>query len=157
VDGNRRNILISVPPVYPRSNNRHRSLLPLFEQTKIVLSAYCTRTIYDGTTTDFVQDFIEQEYIAFPVLQHDDMLDALSGICDEKELQLRWPQTDLQRVQRQANLPGSYHLPTDGNGTPMSHVERHRAIMTGRRTGGCRQPRGRPQESGVGANGTGWK
>ena len=93
MDGNRRNILISVPPVYPRSNNRHRSLLPLFEQAKIVLSAYCTRTIYDGTTTDFVQDFIEQEYIAFPVLQHDDMLDALSGICDEKELQLRWPQS----------------------------------------------------------------
>ena len=120
--------------------------MPLFEQAKIVLLPYCTRTTYDGTTTDLVQDFIEQEYSAFPVLQHDDMLDALSRICDEKELQLRWSQTYLQRVQRQANLPGSYHLPTDGNGTPMSHVERHRAIMAGRRTGGHRQPRARPQE-----------
>jgi hypothetical protein len=43
------------------------------------------------------------------------MLDALSRICDEKELGLHWPQTDLQRSQRQANLPPSY-LPTDGNG-----------------------------------------
>ena len=67
--------------------------MPLFEQAKIVLLSYCTRTTYDGTTTDLVQDFIEQEYSAFPVLQHDDMLDALSRICDEKELQLRWPQS----------------------------------------------------------------
>ena len=40
------------------------------------------------------EDFIEQEYTAFPVSQHDDMLD---------ELHLHWPQTDLQRAQRQAN------------------------------------------------------
>src|SRR5262249_14581437 len=53
-------------------------------------------------------NFIEQEYTAFPVSQHDDMLDALSRICDEKELQLRWPQTDIQRAQRRANLPLSY-------------------------------------------------
>jgi len=50
------------------------------------------------------------------------MLDALSRICDEKELGLHWPQTDLQRVQRQDNLPRSY-LPTDGNGRTMSHVD----------------------------------
>jgi hypothetical protein len=84
------------------------------------------------------------------------MLDALSRICDEKELGLPWPQTDLQRAQRQANLPPSY-LPTGSNGMPMSHVERHRAKMAGRGTGGHRQPRGRPQESGVWAKGTGWK
>ena len=58
----------------------------------------------------------------FPVSQHDDMLDALSRICDEKELGLHWPQTDLQRVQRPDNLPRSY-LPTDGNGRTMSHVD----------------------------------
>jgi len=84
------------------------------------------------------------------------MLDALSRICDEKELQLRWPQTDIQRAQHKANLPRSY-LPADGNGAPMSHVERHRAIMAGRRTGGHQQPRGRPQESGIWAKGTGFE
>jgi hypothetical protein len=73
------------------------------------------RTRNDGTTTDLIQDFAEQEYTAFPVSQHDDMLDALSRICDEKELGLHWPQTDLQRAQRQSNLPPSY-LPTGGNG-----------------------------------------
>ena len=81
------------------------------------------------------------------------MLDALSRICDEKELQLRWPQTDMQRAQRRANLPPSY---LDGNGMPMSHIERHRAKMAGRSTGGHPQPRARPQESGIWAK-PGWK
>jgi hypothetical protein len=82
------------------------------------------------------------------------MLDALSRICDEKELGLHWPQINLQRAQRQADRPNSYI--SDGN-APMSHVERHRAKMAGRRTGGFRQPRGRSQESGVWAKGTGWR
>jgi predicted phage terminase large subunit-like protein len=71
--------------------DRIKRLMPLFEQAKIVLLPYCNRTIYDGTTTDLVRDFIEEEYTAFPVSQHDDMLDALSRICDDKELGLRWP------------------------------------------------------------------
>src|SRR5690348_14400817 len=82
--------------------DRIKRLMPLFEQGKIILLPHCRRTIYDGTTPDLVQDFIEQEYTAFPVSQHDDMLDALSRICGEKELGLHWPQTDLQRAQRQA-------------------------------------------------------
>jgi hypothetical protein len=103
---------------------RIRRLMPLFEQAKIVLLPYWLRNIYDWTTADLVQDIIKQEYTAFPVSQHDDMLDALSRMCDEKELGLHWPQTDLQRAQRQTNLPPSY-LPTGSNGTPMSRVERH--------------------------------
>jgi hypothetical protein len=46
---------------------RIRRLMPLFEQAKIVLLPYCNRTVYDGTTTDLIQDFIEPEYTAFPV------------------------------------------------------------------------------------------
>jgi len=83
------------------------------------------------------------------------MLDALSRICDEKELGLRWPQTDLQRAQRQADRPTSYI--SDGNGAPMSHVERHRAKMAGRWAGGFRQRRARPQERGIWAKGSNWK
>jgi hypothetical protein len=40
--------------------------MPLFEQAKIVLLPDCWRTRYDGTTTDLVQDFIEQEYTGLP-------------------------------------------------------------------------------------------
>jgi len=69
---------------------------------------YCNRTIYDGTTTDLIQDFVEQENTAFPVSQHDDMLDALSRSATRKKLGLHWPQTDLQRAQRQADRPISY-------------------------------------------------
>jgi hypothetical protein len=125
--------------------------MPLFEQGKIVLLSYCRRTLYDGTTTDLVQDFIEQEFTAFPVSQHDDMLDALSRICDEKELGLHWPQTDLQRAQRQADRPSSY----TGGGNATSMWQRHKAKISGRGTG--QRPGPRPQESGVWAKGTGWK
>ena len=34
--------------------DRIRRLMPLFEQAKTVLLPYCTRTIYDGSTTDLV-------------------------------------------------------------------------------------------------------
>jgi hypothetical protein len=60
-------------------------------QSKFILLPYCNRTLYDGSTRDLVYDFVEQEYTAFPVSRHDDMLDALSRICDDKELGLRWP------------------------------------------------------------------
>jgi predicted phage terminase large subunit-like protein len=133
--------------------DRIKRLMPLFEQGKIVLLPYCRRTLYDGTTTDLVQDFIEQEYTAFPVSQHDDMLDALSRICDEKELQLRWPQTDMQRAQRRANQPSSY-LHSSGNGAPRSAWQRHNDKLSGRNST-RRSPR--PQESGIWAKNPGWK
>ena len=40
---------------------------------------------------DLVHDFVEEEFAAFPVGLHDDMLDALSRIC-EPDLSLVWPQ-----------------------------------------------------------------
>jgi hypothetical protein len=131
--------------------DRIKRLMPLFEQAKIFLLPYCNRTIYDGTTTDLVQDFIEQEYTAFPSSNHDDMLDALSRICDEKGLGLRWPQTDIQRAQRRADLPQSYL----GNAT--TSVQRYRDAMANRSTGGHRRPAARPQERGIWAKNPGWK
>jgi hypothetical protein len=40
-----------------------------------------------------VQDFVKQEYRAFPVASHDDMLDALARIFDD-EMLIAWPQAN---------------------------------------------------------------
>lgn len=63
-------------------NDRIRKLIPLFEQGRIYLPDYCLKTNYEGTTTDLVKEFIDQEYMAFPVPIHDDMLDCLARIMD---------------------------------------------------------------------------
>jgi predicted phage terminase large subunit-like protein len=130
--------------------DRIRRLVPLFEQAKIILLPYCNRTIYNGTTTDLVQDFIEQEYTAFPSSQHDDMLDALSRICDEKELGLRWPQSNVQRAQQQSSRPTHTN-----NGDTKGFWARQREKAAGRNQ--PQRPAARPQERGIWAGKPGWK
>lgn len=70
--------------------DRIKRLIPYFEQGRIVLPRTCYKTGYDGKTTDLVADFVEQEFMAFPVGVHDDMLDALARLF-EPDLALIWP------------------------------------------------------------------
>jgi hypothetical protein len=49
-----------------------------------------TYTNADDKTRDLVHDFIEEEYLSFPVGRHDDMLDALARIA-EPTLDTPWP------------------------------------------------------------------
>jgi len=134
--------------------DRIRRLLPVFES--ITFPPSRMKTLHDGKTIDVIDAFIQEELLAFPVGQHDDLLDAIARVLDPdiKHL-LRFPESDMDRAQRISSRPTSY-LPTDGNGRPMSHVERHRAKMAGRSSGGYRQPRARPKESGIWAK-PGWK
>jgi hypothetical protein len=67
---------------------RIRRLMPLFEQSRIILPRSRMRTLYDKTTVNLIDTFVEQEYAAHPVAEHDDMLDALARILD---LPTRWP------------------------------------------------------------------
>lgn len=55
---------------------------------RIVLPTTCVVQDYQGMSRDLVKDFIEQEYVAFPVLKHDDMLDGLARIVDLEQLGL---------------------------------------------------------------------
>jgi predicted phage terminase large subunit-like protein len=70
--------------------DRIRRLIPLFESGRIFFPETLYRTLYDGKTVELVQAFIEEEYKAFPVGLHDDMLDALSRILDE-DMTVQWP------------------------------------------------------------------
>lgn len=63
--------------------DRIRRLIPDFEQGKIFLPYTLMYQDCEGHMHDLVKVFIEQEYTAFPVSTHDDMLDAASRIKDE--------------------------------------------------------------------------
>jgi phage terminase large subunit-like protein len=63
-------------------NDRVLRLLPYFEQDRIWLPKRQVQLLKDGTTKDMVSTFVNDEYLAFPVGIHPDMLDSLSRIVD---------------------------------------------------------------------------
>lgn len=69
---------------------RIRKLIPYFESGRIYLHPKIAKQDYEGKLVDLTQTFINEEYLAFPVSQHDDMLDALARVLDE-DLPVRWP------------------------------------------------------------------
>lgn len=87
--------------------DRIKRLVPLFEYGEIYLPRVHNVTDYEGKTRDLIKDFIEEEYVPFPVPLHDDMLDALSRIeetegrlggqvSDKKiQLSLNWPKVEI--------------------------------------------------------------
>lgn len=74
-------------------DTRIRRLVPLFEQRRVWLPRTLHRTLSDGRTVDLINEFIEQEYLAFPGSRFDDSLDALARIA-EPDLPLVWPRED---------------------------------------------------------------
>ena len=75
--------------------DRIKRLLPLFEAGRIWIPESLHVTDWQKVPVDLVHSFIEEEYMAFPVGLHDDMLDALARIC-EPDLKLVWPLEDKQ-------------------------------------------------------------
>jgi phage terminase large subunit-like protein len=70
--------------------DRIRRLIAWFEQGRIWLPRVMAYRDYEGIARDLVSSFIEDEYVAFPVAVHDDMLDALARLL-EPDLALLWP------------------------------------------------------------------
>jgi phage terminase large subunit-like protein len=70
--------------------DRIKRLIPKFEQGQIWLPEKFMRTNYEGRTEDLTKVFIDEEYMAFPVSSHDDMLDALARMCDP-EIRVGFP------------------------------------------------------------------
>src|SRR6185369_11344642 len=60
--------------------DRIKRLVPLFEGGRVWLPRTLHYTDYEGVTRDLVNVFVEQEYKAFPVPMHDDLLDSLARI-----------------------------------------------------------------------------
>jgi phage terminase large subunit-like protein len=62
--------------------DRIKKLIPVFEQKRFYLPKSLYFVDYEGITRDFVQLFLADEYLAFPVCVHDDMLDCVARILD---------------------------------------------------------------------------
>ena len=78
--------------------DRIKRLVPLFEAGRIWLPQSHYSTDWQRVPVDLVHAFIEEEYMAFPVGLHDDMLDALARIC-EPDLKLVWPKEEKLKVE----------------------------------------------------------
>ncbi len=104
--------------------DRIRRLMPLFEQGRIVLPPSRNRTLYDKTTVNLIDAFVEEEYLAFPVGHHDDMLDCLARI-EDPELHVRFPEAQAFRSGRDNERPDTYLKPAS---------ERLRERSAGRRS-----------------------
>jgi predicted phage terminase large subunit-like protein len=79
----------------PKTERIGRLMSP-FENKRFYFPTHLRYTGYDGKTRDLVQVFIEEEYRAFPVSVHDDMLDSLARIC-EPDIPLVWPKLNNQK------------------------------------------------------------
>lgn len=66
-----------------KKEDRIRRLIPLFETGRMWFPKNLNKVCSDGVSRDLVMDFIEQEYLAFPVSAHDDAIDCLARICDD--------------------------------------------------------------------------
>ena len=64
--------------------DRIRRLVPIFEQGRMWFPHKLVTMKTDRTVSDIVQDFYKNEFLNFPVAEHDDMLDCLSRILDSK-------------------------------------------------------------------------
>lgn len=80
--------------------DRIKRLLPLFESERVWLPETHFVTNWEKIPIDLVHSFIEEEYMAFPVGLHDDMLDSLARIC-EPELKLVWPEEKKSDIQQE--------------------------------------------------------
>ena len=71
-------------------DDRIRSLVPLFESGRVYFPHHLHYVSLDGKQHDLVREFLEEEYLCFPVGGHDDMFDALARIQD-KTLNAQFP------------------------------------------------------------------
>jgi predicted phage terminase large subunit-like protein len=77
--------------------DRIKRLIPLFEAGRVWIPKSLHITNWEKMVVDNVHIFVEQEYLAFPIGLHDDMLDALSRIA-EPELKLTWPKEEVKEA-----------------------------------------------------------
>lgn len=76
--------------------DRIRRLMSPMEQGRFYFPMSLYYTNCDGKTDDLVKVFLEEEFRAFPVSRHDDMMDALSRLL-EPDLPLMFPKGDTAR------------------------------------------------------------
>uniref|UniRef100_B8DK98 Phage uncharacterized protein-like protein n=1 Tax=Nitratidesulfovibrio vulgaris (strain DSM 19637 / Miyazaki F) TaxID=883 RepID=B8DK98_NITV9 len=91
----RRNYRFDITPLggpMPKKD-RIRRLVPEFEQGRMLLPHRLPFVDAEGKRRDLAREFVDEEYLAFPVSRHDDMLDCLARILDP-DLGAEFPDPD---------------------------------------------------------------
>lgn len=76
-----------------KKEDRIRRLIPYFHDGRIWLPEELLRADNEGVLVDLIEEFIQQEYLTFPVGAHDDLIDALSRLFDAPTL--AWPNNNF--------------------------------------------------------------
>jgi len=71
-------------------NDRIRKLIPIFEQGRFYIPDHLHFVDYQKAQRDLISEFVEEEFLAFPVGMHDDILDCMARIVHE-ELHAAFP------------------------------------------------------------------
>jgi len=79
--------------------DRIKKLIPVFEQKRFYLPKRLSFVDNENVTRDFVRLFIDNEFLAFPVCIHDDMLDCLARIMDQN-FGAEFPKTAASKPKR---------------------------------------------------------
>ncbi len=74
-------------------NDRIKGLIPSLAQSKWYYPESVFKKTYEGKVVDLVDIYINEEFLAFPVPVHDDMLDCQARILDP-DLNAIWPRID---------------------------------------------------------------
>lgn len=69
-------------------------LVPQAENRKIYIPRTLITKDYTGATVDLVRAFLTEEYIPFPNVRHDDMLDCLARMMDE-DMEVTYPDPNV--------------------------------------------------------------
>lgn len=83
-------------------NDRIRKLIPVFEQGRMFLPDAIEYVDYEGRAVDLMRAYVEEEYEAFPVSIHDDMLDCHARVLD-KDLCATFPIHEDEIMHRYRN------------------------------------------------------
>lgn len=89
----RRNFRFNLFPLPVRGVKKKERILrlqPTFAAGDIFLPHRIIQVDHEGKSVDMLKEFIEQEYIPYPSVAHDDAIDCLSQMEDEEVIK-RWP------------------------------------------------------------------
>ncbi len=88
-------------------NERIKRLVPIFEQGRFLLPEKLMKKNYEDRMEDLVHVFIYEEYVPFPVLHHDDMLDSASRILDD-DMHTEFPMASTGQSAKAMSFPTEF-------------------------------------------------
>lgn len=84
--------------------DRIRRLVPLFQNGNIYIPKVLIYVDAENERRDLVNEFVNDEYVNFPVAAHDDMLDALARILDH-DMRVTFPKISTSETRYQRTQP----------------------------------------------------